>query len=317
MIMWFRKTPSNVAPMPARALRDRSLRAVRLELDPFRAERLEGMGQLEQLGLAVRAGPLPRRRRPTSSRSRAGCAPARSSGSGCCRWPGRWPGRSSRTAVPMPASALARAVSTQRRRPAASCGPMIVHCQSGRSKATRDEVGQVVGAERLEADAVALEDDRFDPRLRCHRRMVAGRLLGCRGEPRPLRRAVGRAPRRASAGGHGHVPGRRHGPLVAPLVHLGGRRVHHRDGRRRRQAQAPPTRSAGDARGQRGRVPVPRVRDPRRSPAAGRPYGPIIRRIATRYVGSGGGRLLRRRARAARSLGSSPANGAAGISETT
>ena len=72
---------------------------VGLELDPIRLERLERVGQLEQLRLAVDPAALVRRRRSTSSRSRGACARARSTCSGCCRSPGRWRGRWSRTAA--------------------------------------------------------------------------------------------------------------------------------------------------------------------------------------------------------------------------
>ena len=60
MIVWLRKTPSNVAPMPGQRVARALVAGVGLELDPVRAERLEGVGQLEQLGLAVGAGPLER-----------------------------------------------------------------------------------------------------------------------------------------------------------------------------------------------------------------------------------------------------------------
>ena len=75
MIMWLRNTPSKVAPIPASALRDRSLRDVGLELDPVGAQRLEGVGQLEELGLAVgpvRWNALPTHVQPISRRRCSG-----------------------------------------------------------------------------------------------------------------------------------------------------------------------------------------------------------------------------------------------------
>ena len=123
---------------------------------------------------------------------------------------------------------------------------MIVHCQIGEVEGDPLEVGQVVGAERLEADARALEDDRLDPRLRCHRPMVAGSTARMPGVNRGL-----------SAEQLGGLLDERHlatlatvradgSILLSPhLVHLGGRRVHPRDG-------APATASSSTSRASRG-----------------------------------------------------------------
>ena len=204
--------------------RERGARAlvagVRLELDPVGPERLERMGELEQLRLAVRAGPLERRCRPRSSRSRGACARARSTCSACCRSPGPEARSMVANGRSVPASALARAVSSHRRRPASSCGPMIVQRQSRRSNATR--AGRRGGAPRAaRVGRATLEDDRLDPRLDGMAGM-AGRRPGPPAaaydsvdEPRSHRRAARRPSRRAAPRHPCHVPPGRQRPPVA------------------------------------------------------------------------------------------------------
>ena len=271
-----------------------------LELDPLGAERLEGVAS------AGAAWPRGSRRsagtpcRPRSSRSRAAGARARSTGSGCCRSPGPLARcRRSRTAARCPPSALASAVSTQRRRPASSC---VAHDRPAPHRRIEgDERRGPPGGPRG-----AARGGRARPRARPVRPTSAlppadgrpRRLLGCPGEPRPLRRAAGRAPRRAPAGGHVHLPGRWLRPSLAALVHLGGRRVHDRDGRQRRQAEAPPARIRGSrSSSTRTSSRIAASRFAARPRLLDVPYGPVIRRIATRYVGEEAAAYLRRRSR--------------------
>ena len=114
--------------------------SVGLELDAVRPQRLEGVGQLEELRLAVGAGPLERRCRPRSSRSRGACARARWTCSGCCRSRGPRRGRWSRTVAP------SRPRRWPGRSPASGAGPLP-------SRPARDPpIVQVPRHERLEIE---------------------------------------------------------------------------------------------------------------------------------------------------------------------
>ena len=143
MIMWLRKTPSNVAPIPTSAFRDRSFRDVRLELDPVGAERLERVGQLEQLRLAIGARPLEGRPDPRP----ADLEPAmlghdRQEAAAADGPAGRPIDRRER---PLRAGLrVGQGRLDPASRPASSCGPMIVQRQSGGSKATSAQVREVV-----------------------------------------------------------------------------------------------------------------------------------------------------------------------------
>ena len=60
MIMWLRKIALERGADPGQRGARPLVEGVGLELDPVGAERLERMGELEELGLAVGAGPLER-----------------------------------------------------------------------------------------------------------------------------------------------------------------------------------------------------------------------------------------------------------------
>ena len=144
---------------------------VRLELDPLRVERLERVGQLEQLRLAVRAGPLPGRADPRpADLETAVLGHDRQEPAAADRPAGRSVDRRER-------SFDARGGVGKRRLQPAPEARLVLRTHDRPAPQRRvegdpREVVEVVRPERLQADAIALEDDRFDPRLRCHRRMV-------------------------------------------------------------------------------------------------------------------------------------------------
>jgi hypothetical protein len=146
---------------------------VGLELDPVRAERLERVPELEQLRLAVRARALELRRDPRP----ADLEPAMLRDD---REIARAPDRPAGRAVDRRERSLDPGVGVRQGglEPASQAGlVLLAHDRPAPQRGIeRDppQVVEVIGAERLEPHARALQDHRFDPGLRGHRRMVFG-----------------------------------------------------------------------------------------------------------------------------------------------
>ena len=137
MIVWWRRTPSNVAPMPRSAPRDRSLRAWVLNSTRSASSVSKACAQLEELGLAVRAGPLEGRAEPgpadlqPSVLGRDGHEPA------CCRSRGRARGRPSRRAPPCRPPRRPASCRTRREAAGSSIGWLVIQRKTAGSWATR------------------------------------------------------------------------------------------------------------------------------------------------------------------------------------
>ena len=163
MIMWLRKMPSNVAPIPRRAARDCVVQGVGLELDPIGRRGLEGVGHLEELRLAIGAAPLeagPTQVQPISSRRCSGTIDMKRL-----------------LPIALPVAAVDRReghLGARRRVREGRLGSTRQECLVGRLDegpapqiaGSRRDLGKVVEVgqrQRLEADDAAFERDGLDP----------------------------------------------------------------------------------------------------------------------------------------------------------
>jgi hypothetical protein len=172
MILWLRRMPSNVAPIPASAVRERSLREWVLN-STRGAERLEGVGELQQLGFPVGARPLVRGSDPgPADFEDAMLRDDRHEPAAADSTPG---GAIDRGKRPFRAGF---GVGQGRLDPATQPGLVLrTHDRplpERRVKRDQGEIREMIRTERLEADARAFEDDRLDPVQCWHRGMVAG-----------------------------------------------------------------------------------------------------------------------------------------------
>ena len=183
MIEWLRWTPSNVAPIPRRAVLDWTFREWVLNSTRFASSVSNAWvswssfaSRFRPLRCQARADPRPADLEPlVLGRDRHVAAAADDL---------------ARLDVDGREGPLGAglAVGEGRIDPAAQAGLILLGhdrpAPDGRIEGDRAQAGEVLVAQGLHPDAATRQDTLLHPRLRWHPRMVVVPLLGCRGEPR-------------------------------------------------------------------------------------------------------------------------------------